>query len=176
MIIIGLLGKAGSGKTSIAKYLQAKGYRIISFADPIKELAKEYFGLTAEEVYETKPPQARTILQGIGSLIREQIDENYFIQEAANKIRYADLQAQKFCIDDIRLAEEAQFIKDAGGIVVKVECSDSPQSLTEGQKQHITEQIDAIPFDRLIHAPYGSVAKLTEEIKEIVKGCESAST
>ena len=168
MIIIGLLGKAGSGKTSVAKYLQLKGFRIISFAGPIKELAREYFGLTAEEVYETKPPHARTILQGIGSLIREQIDENYFIQEAANKIRYADLQAQQFCIDDIRLASEAEFIKDLGGIVIKIECPDSPQSLTEQAQAHITEQIDVIPYHKLISAEYGNLTALYSEIEGIL--------
>ena len=175
MIIIGLLGKAGSGKTSVAKYLQLKGFRIISFAGPIKELAREYFGLTAEEVYETKPPHARTILQGIGSLIREQIDENYFIQEAANKIRYADLQAQLFCIDDVRLMAEAQFIKDLGGIVVKIECPDSPCALTEQAQAHITEQIDLIiPYDHLISAEYGNVERLYNGIEDILSS-ETAS-
>lgn len=174
MIIIGLLGKAGSGKSTIAKHLQSKGFRIISFADPIKELAREYFSLTTEEVYETKPPHARTILQGLGSFIREQIDENWIVNEAVMKMKYSE--NHKFVIDDIRLEEEAKFIKEIGGLVVKIECPDSPQSLTEGQKQHITEQIDAIPFDKLIHAPYGSVAKLTEGIEEILKGCVNAIT
>lgn len=170
MIIIGLLGRAGSGKTSVAKHLQAKGFRRISFADPIKELAKDYFNLTDEEI-ETKPPHARAILQGIGSLIRQEIDENFFIQEAANKIRYSDLQAQQFCIDDVRLPAEAQFIKDLGGIVVKVKCpDDSPQSLTESQQAHETEQIDGIPYDHLITAEYGNVAKLYEGIEEIMNG------
>lgn len=174
-MIIGLLGKAGSGKSTIAKYLQSNGFRVISFADPIKELAREYFGLTTEEVYETKPPHARAILQGLGSLIREQIDENFFINEAAMKIKYSDLQAQQFCIDDIRLASEAQFIKDLGGIVVKVECPDSPQSLTEQAQAHITEQIDAIPYDHLIQAEYGNLTMLYEGIKEIAEGCVSAT-
>ena len=174
MKIIGLLGRAGSGKTSIAKYLQAKGFRIISFADPIKELAREYFGLTAEEVYETKPPHARAILQGIGSLIRQEIDENYFIQEAANKIRYADLQAQLFCIDDVRLMAEAQFIKDLGGIVVKIECPDSPCALTEQAQAHETEQINGKPYDHLICAEYGNVERLYNGIEDILSS-ETAS-
>jgi len=166
--LIGLLGTAGSGKTTVAKHLfQKHGFRIFSFSKPIKEMAMDYFGVSYFEAYETKPQHVRTILQGIGSLVREELGD-YILNEMLLRIKYSD--ADKIVIDDVRLKEEVEFIKELGGIVIKVEtsnafyCPDNPSELTESQKQHITEQIDAIPYDYLISAEYGNLAKLEEGI------------
>lgn len=165
MTIIGLLGKAYSGKTTIAKQLETKGFKRLAFADQLKAFAKEYFHLTDEEI-ESKPPHVRTILQGLGSLIREQFDPGLFIEEVFNRIKYSG--GSLFVIEDIRLEEEASFIKEIGGIVIKVECPDTPLRLTEGQQSHETEQIDAIPYDHLISANCGDINKLRAGIDEIV--------
>lgn len=165
--LIGLLGKAGSGKSTIANHLlKEHGFRVFSFSKSIKEIATDYFNVGYEEAYETKPSHVRTILQGIGSFIRECIDEDYFLSEMLKRIKYSE--AAKIVIDDVRLLSEAQFINELGGIVVKVKCPGLPYLLTEAQKNHETEQIDGIPYDHLLSAEYGNVAKLTEGIEEIM--------
>lgn len=167
MKIIGLMGKAYSGKTTIAKHLEKLGFKRLAFADTLKDIAIAYFNLTPEEVYIQKSELARTILQGLGSVIRDMFDEEFFIREIAMKMKYSGYDC--FVIDDIRLAEEAEFIKSLGGAVIKVECPNSPLELTNDQQVHITEQIDAIPYDHLISAEYGCMAKLEEGIEAIIE-------
>lgn len=49
-IVIGLLGESGSGKDTVAKYLQEKyGAKLMRFADPIKETLNIYFEKSSRE-------------------------------------------------------------------------------------------------------------------------------
>lgn len=165
MIIIGLLGKAYSGKTTIAKHLEAKGFKRLAFADYLKTLARGYFNLTEEDI-QNKPPHVRTLLQGLGMLIREQFDPWLLMEKVFNRIKYSN--GNLFVIEDIRLEEEAQFIKEMKAIIIKIECHNNPLRLTEEQQSHETEKIDTIPYDYLISANYGNINKLKAEIDEIL--------
>lgn len=167
MILIGLLGKAGAGKTTIAQHLEAKGFQRISFAERIKKLAMHYFQFFQDDI-NNKPSDCRTILQGLGSLIREQFDENYFISEIYLKIKYSE--HKLFVIDDVRLEEEAEFIKEMNGVVVRLECPDRPAELTENQNNHITEQVEGIPYDFRIYAEFGDIEALKRGIEGIING------
>ncbi|MFA5994790.1 MAG: hypothetical protein WC823_07595, partial [Parcubacteria group bacterium] len=49
-IVIGLLGESGSGKDTVAHYLQEKyGAKLMRFADPIKETLNIYFERSSRE-------------------------------------------------------------------------------------------------------------------------------
>ncbi len=164
-VIVGFTGKAYSGKTTAASYLEGKGFRRLAIADPLKELAIEYFGLTYEDVYIEKPAHVRTLLQGLGSLIREMFNENFFIEELINRIKYSD--SVLFVIDDIRLPEEADIIRQMGGIVIRMECPDSPYELTNEQQAHKTEQGVSI-VDHVISAPYGDLVYIAQQVEVIL--------
>gem|GEM_PF-2701036 len=157
MLVIGLMGKAYSGKSTVAKHLETKGFKRLAFAGLLKDLAQHYFKLTEEEI-ETKPLHVRTLLQGLGMLIREQFDPEIFINEVFLKMKYSG--GNLFVIEDVRLAEEAEFIKSLGGVVARIDCPDSPHRLAEGQESHETEKIDAIPYDVRIIARYGDLKTL----------------
>lgn len=47
MRLIGLTGKAGSGKDTVAWFLRAQGFASISFSDPLKEFASEAAAIRA---------------------------------------------------------------------------------------------------------------------------------
>ena len=52
MKLIGLTGKARSGKDTVANYLfNQHGYTRIAFADPVKLAAQQVFGLTHEQTW-----------------------------------------------------------------------------------------------------------------------------
>lgn len=58
-MIIGLTGKKGSGKTTVAKYLEFKyEFQEYAFADPLKKIAM-IFGFSEQEVYGTQEDKAR---------------------------------------------------------------------------------------------------------------------
>ncbi len=117
-MIVGFSGKAGSGKTTLANFLQDEfGFVRMSFASPLKETVMKYFGLTEEDI-KTKNPTARKILQGVGIMMREEVDKRYWIKQLEEKMIYLD---KNIVIDDVRFENEADFIKRSGGILIRIE-------------------------------------------------------
>jgi len=73
MRLIGIHGKANSGKGELAKVLNLTyGFKVVSLADKVKEFAKLYFGVVEDE-FEKKNKIVRKIYQGIGSCVRDSI-------------------------------------------------------------------------------------------------------
>ena len=53
-VVVGFLGRAGSGKSTAAKHLEVKyGFQRLSFAAPLKEMAVELWELASTQVYGT---------------------------------------------------------------------------------------------------------------------------
>jgi hypothetical protein len=87
MKIIGIHGKAKSGKDEIAKILcYSYGCLHITFADKVKEYGIKYFDLTKEVCYGTKTKESRLILQGIGNGIRQLLTNDSFLVKSINRI------------------------------------------------------------------------------------------
>jgi len=118
-MLIGLCGKAGSGKDTIADYLVAKyGFKKISLADPIKRLVKDVFVLDDLTVYDRvereKPLKnwsnwtVRKLLQFIGTeLFREQIDDEVWVKSLWYKIQ--NDKSSNYVTADIRFPNEYNF-------------------------------------------------------------------
>ncbi len=49
--LIGIAGKAGTGKSEVARILSHKGYTIIAFADALKRILKEVFDFSDEQLW-----------------------------------------------------------------------------------------------------------------------------
>lgn len=103
---IALLGKAGSGKTTIANALETIGFKKISLADPVKEIASKYFGMQGKD---------RALLQSIGQKMNE-IDPEVWIKYACNQVK----DEGNVVIDDMRRGAEYSFFVRKGFIPVRV--------------------------------------------------------
>lgn len=77
-MIIGLLGRAGSGKSMAAKHIvETRGGRIFSLAEPLKAIARDVFDFSHEQLYGTQAQKeatdprygfsARWLLQRLGT-------------------------------------------------------------------------------------------------------------
>jgi dephospho-CoA kinase len=113
---IALIGKAGAGKTTAAEYLVEKcGYRRLSFAAPLKEIAVRIWGKEAMT--------DRAKLQGLGVAVRE-IEEDSWCDMLTRQVR--DLRAsvaggtQPFVVDDCRFPNEYWALKELGFVVVRI--------------------------------------------------------
>lgn len=165
MKLIGIMGKAYSGKSTAAKHLESKGFVRLAFSNEIKQLAIKHFGLSAADVFENKPPEVRDILQSVGMLIREIAPGHLLDAMSDNLEQYPD---EDLVIDDIRMPDEAIYILGRGGKIVKVICPNSPHSLSRIQQAHETEvAVDLIPHDHLISAAFGDIERLKAEIERI---------
>ena len=112
---IGILGKMGAGKTTLANEFikQNPKYTKLAFADKIKILAKELFGMTTKD---------RQLLQQIGEKMREikpTVWVNYVIEQAKS-LDYV-------VIDDVRYENEIMALKAHGFKIIYINLDEITQ-------------------------------------------------
>jgi hypothetical protein len=128
MIILGIMGKARSGKDTIAKtIIEAYGskYNIkrYAFADALKEEIRDRemelclrFGVKPDV---DQDGRWRSLMQFWGTDFRRAQDPNYWIKRVSAKL---DIENPAIAIiTDVRFRNEAHWILDRGGYIVKVE-------------------------------------------------------
>ena len=157
-MIIGISGKAGSGKDEAAKMLEIlyanpdisyedfknKKYRnfvdvqIVHFADTLKDTAMaacmlgEWNVNTQEgkkETIEWLGITVRELLQKLGTCIREGIDDKFWV-----KALYANTEGwANIIIADVRFPIEVESIKERGGKIIRIDRNGA------GAGEHISE-------------------------------------
>lgn len=137
--LIGISGKIGTGKTTLA---DALGYSRRSFADCVREEVGDYIGRSPEwvrthkngvfpitdekmllslGVYFSELPHiitVRELLQRWGTQYRRGEDPDYWIKETAKRL---DAEEGPIILDDVRFANEAELVRDRGGLLVRLE-------------------------------------------------------
>ena len=184
-MIIGLVGYISSGKGTVGDILvREHGYHKFAFADALKDAVASIFiwprGLLEGDTnasrafreridpwwshkfgYEVTP---RLILQKFGTeACREGIADNIWIAALEKRIHgYDDV-----VISDCRFPNEIDFIRSAGGVLIRVKRGDDP-SPEELSKMHISETAwNSYDPDFVIHNE-GTKDDLKENIKIIL--------
>ena len=150
MLLIGLTGKAGAGKDTVASMLleECTGTQV-AFADPLRAAAKSIFGLTDEQMndrllkereipYWGRSP--REILQLLGTeALRGTFGPDVWVKRAALRLaslieleRSQPFSSELLIFTDCRFAEEAQWIREQGGVVIEVMCTGLPSAGVAG--------------------------------------------
>ena len=125
-MIIGLAGKAGSGKSSVANYL-CKRYDAtkIAFADPLKKMAQAIWDFSDEQVYgpasvkETIDPRwgitPRWALQKLGTeACRVHLGADVWIQALLRRVNdYAKWEQKErlWVVEDVRFENEVRALQ-----------------------------------------------------------------
>ena len=129
-IIIGLCGRAGSGKDTVRSFLEHKhDFAGLAFADPIRAMVRELLTsngcsdeyITSRELKEAEIPglgvSARHMMQTLGTeWARKCLGEDFWLKLSATYM--ADLRSQgyrHFVVSDVRFANEAEWIRAQGG-------------------------------------------------------------
>lgn len=119
-IIIGLLGPAGAGKSSVAKYLAEKrGAQTYSLARPLKEIARRALQFSEEQLYGTQAQKeaidprygfsCRTFLQKLGTEgCRAVLGDDVWTRACLRQITIDGPAIA--VIDDVRFVNEADAI------------------------------------------------------------------
>lgn len=124
-MIIGLTGKARSGKDTAAEYLATIGFDHYWFSKPMKDACKVIFDWSDQHVYgdlkEVVDPafgcSPRQALQTLGTEWgRDCIGENLWVDIAKAKMRCAE----NIVISDVRFDNEARAIREMGGFVIEI--------------------------------------------------------
>ena len=99
MTVIGLVGEGGSGKDTVAGYLERRyGVVLLRFSDPIKELLRLFFDQPSREDQ-----------SWVGSTFKERFGKDIFIRAVDRRIRAAG--SGIFSINGIRYEEDARFVQ-----------------------------------------------------------------
>jgi hypothetical protein len=128
-VIIGISGKIGHGKDTIASYLvRTRGFKILRMADPLKSEVLERLPRTLhairdyaypgalkptfeQMVFDLKPAGVRELLQEYGTEVRRADDPDYWVDQWKDAAR----KYQNIVVPDVRFANEAAAIRDSGG-------------------------------------------------------------
>ena len=123
--MIGISGKAGSGKDTLGKYICDRYMcQHYYFAKPLKEGAKIMFNLSEEQIenkeQEIEPwgMSPRKIYQLLGTDVGRGIDINIWVKNAAMFVK--SVPGRTVVITDVRFDNEAYWIHSRGGIVINI--------------------------------------------------------
>lgn len=145
-MIIGVTGFIGSGKDTIADYLVTfKGFRRMSFAEPLKDAISAIFGwdrelLEGKTVYSRQWREKvdpwwadrlqiahltpRYVLQQWGTEVgRRAFHDDIWIASVENKLRSIK---DNIVLSDARFPNELKAVKNAGGITIRVNRGENP--------------------------------------------------
>lgn len=158
-IIVGLAGRAGSGKTTAAAAIVARhpGFRRVRFADPIKRMCRE-LGLTDAQVDgdEKELPMKllcghtpRFAMQSLGTEWgRNMIGEGLWINALMVAARDLLNQGLSVVVDDVRFPNEVEAIRRMGGVLVRIV---RPDSNPPAGGEHMSERlVDMLDVDHVV--------------------------
>jgi len=158
MVIIGICGRKGSGKTTLATYL-CENHKFIeyTFAEPLKDIAR-IFGFTHQQLYGTQEDKlsihpylnvsAREFLQKFGteickqqlSLLFPNMPKNIWLYLMKQKLDANQLgKRDNIVIHDVRFQDEAELIRSYGGVIVRVHRNHLGPDETDETNSHISE-------------------------------------
>lgn len=146
-MLIGVTGRIGEGKTSVAEHLRDKhGFLLLSFSTPIKEAIAQLFGLPMTvltnpvlktQVIEEFGKSAREIMQIFGTeCMRNHFGSDFWVNQMINRIDWYS--HRDIVIDDVRFPEEAQMVHDYSGFLMRVIRPNNPYA---ADKVHTSEHL-----------------------------------
>jgi hypothetical protein len=135
MRIIGLSGKIGVGKTTIAQYIieLLKGWQIASFADLIKQEAARKYDFDPALAYSKAGKETviklsdgsrktvRELLQHYGTDVVRAGDRDRWVRVMERNLMIARGKIPGVIIDDVRFPNEALMVRRRAGLLVRIE-------------------------------------------------------
>lgn len=131
MRLIGLAGRAGAGKDSVAQIIAVDSSTSrIAFADPIRDMLLACFGLhfgldrhTLTDPRRKEQPLAglgvspRVLMQKLGTEWGRAIDPDLWVKHLEARLKYHASFSRTIVITDVRFPNEAEWIYRKGGEV-----------------------------------------------------------
>lgn len=171
--IIGLSGYAGCGKDTVRAMLEELGYFGLAFADPIRDMLRElltrngisdhYINERAfkEEVIPELGVSYRQMAQTLGTEWGRSLHGDFWLRLAGSYM--ADIEEstghKHFVVSDVRFVNEAQWVRDRGGVIWRIE-----RPGTVPVRAHVSEQeLYHFAADQVIYN-VGSLESLHEAV------------
>ena len=174
-ILIGLTGRARSGKTTAAEHL-ARTYLLeqYAFADPLRDGLMAIFNLDPTDFEGDRKEQPlgwldcspRQLMQSMGTeWARSTVHPDVWVKLAEQNLDYMSQALGAvlgFVISDVRFENEADLIRRRGGTVVHIFRPDA-----QSVNPHISEAGVAAQKDDLTLTNYGTVEEFLRSLDEV---------
>lgn len=126
--LIGITGYKRSGKDTAAHIIKQidSEYQQIAFADPIKEMVHSVFdhmlyyqsNLYKDVTIPLRNYSFRDLYIAFGETAGRKIDKNIWIDVLNSRLNQSS--HNKFIISDVRYNNEARYIKERGGVMIRI--------------------------------------------------------
>lgn len=179
--LIGIAGRAKSGKDETGKLFLKYGFKRTAFANALKaatayianEESNLYFDEASKEEYtEALLTTRRMALQKVGVAVRNSLGPDTWVRRV---MRAWDAQGNPpTVITDVRFQNEAQAIRERGGIIIRIVRAGS--GLSGEAATHESE--NGLPDD-LVDIEIvndGTLGELADEVRKVVKMCGMESS
>ena len=122
-LLVGLVGRAGSGKDTacclMREVLRGKEVVRVAFGDEVKKELADNTGVPFDTIV-AKKKYFRKKLQYWGTEYRRSQDENYWINKIKKEVDFLMEVSDVVVVTDVRFLNEADFVKERGGIIIKI--------------------------------------------------------
>ena len=129
----GLIGKNGSGKSTVCQYLKDKGFTVISLSDYVREKVKS-LGLEP----------SRDNLVNTANALKAEKGQTALAEMAYE--RYVSLGGQDIVFDSIRNIPEIEYLKSKGVVICGIEADIEKRFNRITERQHGTDNVDLDTF------------------------------
>lgn len=174
MLLIGLIGYKQSGKDTFADHLVAQyNFKKLAFADPVKQICKIMFLLddaqlndpTKKEVIDQRwKLTPRQMMQMLGTdMIRDNWGNDFWLRNMEHRLK--DHQQQRVVISDVRFLNEADWIKEHNGVLIRI--TDDRQHSSDNHPSE-TEQLQ-IQEDLCIYNTKTGLAHFHHQINGLLQ-------
>jgi len=171
MILIGISGKKGSGKDTVALFIRELypahiPVHIVGFADELKKEMAQSLGVTTSFI-ETNKQFFRPLLQWWGDYRKKFASDQYWIIQLSKHVMMLPNSIDTLCvIKDVRFKNEYDFIRETGGIMIRVVRDDVMKDA------HASENdLDSTPF-KYVLSNNGTLPELKREVSKLLKEIE----
>ena len=137
MKLIGISGKMGTGKTTLAKMLLERlpgRLKRVAFADLLKQEVSEKYGIPLEWCYSEEGKSktvdngtweqwtVRELLQWYGTEFRRAEDPDYWVKAMLHELDMLEIHNgyDGVIIDDVRFPNEADLVKNNDGYLIRI--------------------------------------------------------
>ena len=175
-LLIGLVGPAGSGKSTAASMLQDEwSFTDLAFADPILDMICALFanaGVDGSWATERSLKESPTMLgfsyrhlaQTLGTEWGRSLSPDFWLRVMAMRLECPEIIDEHVVISDVRFPNEAEFIKRRGGVLVRINRHQPDRPV----RDHVSESLgQSLLVDYEINNN-GSKATLASQIDRLV--------
>lgn len=149
-MLIGLVGKKGSGKDTVADFLIDRfNFMKIAFADPLKKVLQVLFLLEDRQLHDPKYKEMvddrwgmspRQMMQMMGTdIVRAKFGEDFWLKHMDYTLKQHE--TKFIVISDVRFKNEAEWVRNNGGILIRLRTETDNLTLDTHQSECELDEI-----------------------------------